>query len=65
MTNIELSILKSITTELCDAINTLTDAVREMRDELRTLQDSRAEGMTGREYVLVPPPHEPLPGPSL
>lgn len=65
MTNIELNILKAMLTQLCDSLDTLTDAVREVRDELRTMQDSRAEGMGSREYVLVPPPHAPLPGPSL
>jgi hypothetical protein len=66
MTNIDRSLLNALTTQLCDSLDALSDALREVRDELRTLQDTREEGMAGREYVLVPPPpHEPLPGPSL
>jgi hypothetical protein len=65
MTNIDRSLLSALTTQLCDSLDTLTDALREVRDELRAMHDSREAGMTGREYVLVPPPQAPLPGPSL
>ena len=63
MTNIELNILKSLTTQLCDAIDALTDALHEAGAELRALQETPPMPWTAKEHVLVPPP--PLPGPSL
>jgi hypothetical protein len=65
MTNIELNTLKAMSTQLCDSLDALTDALREALDKLRDIQDACEPSRSGREYVLVPPPQEPLPGPSL
>lgn len=62
MTNIDRSLLTALTTQLCDALDALTDALNEVREELRALQ-AEPPPFTAREHVLVPPP--PLPGPSL
>jgi len=63
MTNVDRALLNTLTTQLCDALDAMTDALREVRDELRALQDAPEPLRPPKEYVLVPPP--PLPGPSL
>ena len=73
MTNADRALMSSFTTQLCDALDALSDALREVRDELRAIQagEPGAWERLPREHVLVPPPPPvfpappPLPGPSL
>jgi hypothetical protein len=72
MTNADRALMSSLTTQVCDALDALTDALREVRDELRTTQTEPGSWEKAtREHVLVPqppsifPPPPPLPGPSL
>jgi hypothetical protein len=64
MTNVDRNLLNALTTQLCDALDALTDALNEVREELRALQAEPPPFVT-REHVLVPPPASPMPGPSL
>jgi hypothetical protein len=67
MTNVDRNLLNALTTQLCDSLDGLSDALKEVRDALRTLamDDGSLVPFVPREHVLVPPPQEPLPGPSL
>jgi hypothetical protein len=68
MTNADRALISSLTTQVCDALDALTDALREVRDELRATQTEPGtwERVT-REHVLVPqpPPIFPAPPPLL
>lgn len=63
MINADRALMTSLTTQLCDALDALTDALHEVRDELRANQNDPLSPWAPKEHILVPPP--PLPGPSL
>jgi hypothetical protein len=64
MTNADRALMSSLTTQLCDSLDALTDALRDVRDELRASQTEPGtwEKAT-REHVLVPPPPPIFPAP--
>jgi hypothetical protein len=64
MNSADRSLLNALTTQVCDALDALTDALREVRDELRATQTEPGtwEKAT-REHVLVPPPPPIFPAP--
>jgi hypothetical protein len=65
MTNADRALLSSLTTQLCDSLDALTDALRELRNELRASQtEPETWERATREHVLVPP-SPPLLDPSL
>lgn len=72
MTNADRALMSSLTTQVCDALDALTDILRDIRDELQASQTEPGTlDRATREHVLVPqpppifPPPPPLPGPSL
>lgn len=63
MNNIEINLLKGLTTQLCDSIDALTDVLREVRDALESQPlHGETSRRPAREYVLVPAASAPLRG---
>jgi hypothetical protein len=61
MTNADRALFSSLTTQVCDSLDALSDALKEVAGALRLLEG--APPLTPKEHILVPPP--PLPGPTL